>query len=484
MFVKYFIIEKKELLMDYNMKKKNKINFLPILISYLIFNLFISVIIIPVYATDVANDTIPTKIGPDITGWPDAPEIIGEAALLIEADSGVVLYEKNSRFSMYPASITKLLTALLVFENCSLDEMVPFSHNAVFSLPAGASHIAINPGEELSVEHCLYGLLLASANEVANALAEYVGGSMDEFAIMMNNRMKELGAKSTNFVNPSGLHDDNHYTTCYDMALLCRELISNKAFLKINGTTSYIIPPTNLQPLKRPINTTHKLLKKGTTNYSGAFGGKTGYTDLAGNTLVTFAERDGMTLICIVMKSDSTHIYSDTTALLDYGFSYFKALNISQHETSFDFTQNMFNNNDYSLFINPNPILMLSEDSFVYIPITAKFEDLKYEIISDNCEDNVFSKITYTYNGHFVGETLLEALPSDIIEPAIPNTSVPNNEDNFKIVEILPRHIIIFSTIIVLIIFIILYLKFTRVSRIRRKRIRRQNRLQRKKLHK
>lgn len=455
---------------------------LSILILIIIFSIVTSAVFMPVFATETTGDIVSTDSLCDIADWPTAPEIIGEAALLIEAESGVVLYEKNSQITMYPASITKLITALLVLENCSLDEMVPFSQKAVFSLPAGASHIAINPGEELSVEHCLYGLLLASANEVANALAEYVGGSMEDFAVLMNNRMKELGATGTNFVNPSGLHEDTHYTTCHDMALLCRKLIQNKTFLKINGTTSYIIPPTNLQPLKRPINTTHKLLRKGSTNYSGAFGGKTGHTDIAGNTLITFAERNGMTLICVVMKSDANHIYSDTTSLLDYGFSYFKKASIFESETSFDFTQNLINSNDYTLFNNPNPTLSLSEDSYVYIPVTAEFEDLEYTLSSETDKDNIFSKIIYTYNGHFVGEAYLLSTTSDVSDS--PRGDISYEEEiPLRIIEIYPIHIIIFVSAIVLVIVLIIYLKLTRVARMRRKRIRRQKRLQRQKLH-
>ncbi len=452
-------------------------------IFVIIFNIIFSATFSSVYATEASGKTTAAADSIlNIADWPTAPDIIGEAALLIEAESGVVLYEKNSRATMYPASITKLITALLVLENCSLDEMVPFSQKAVFSLPAGASHIAINPGEELSVEHCLYGLLLASANEVANALAEYVGGSMDDFAVLMNNRMKELGATGTNFANPSGLHEAEHYTTCYDMALLCRELIQNKTFLKINGTTSYVIPPTNLQPLKRPINTTHKLLRKGSTNYSGAFGGKTGHTDIAGNTLITFAERNGMTLICVVMKSDANHIYSDTTSLLDYGFSYFKEVSISESETSFDFTRNLIDSSDYSLFSNPNPTLSLSEDSYVYIPVNAEFNDLEYTVSVNDNNDNVFSKITYTYNGHFVGEAYLLATALDI--PDSSERDLPSDEEPpLRIIEILPIHIIIFVSAIILIIALIIYLKLSRVARMRRKRIRRQKHLQRQKLH-
>ncbi|MBR6646281.1 MAG: hypothetical protein IKL09_02045, partial [Clostridia bacterium] len=193
-------------------------------------------------------------------------------------------------------------------------------------------------------------------------------------------------------------------------------------------------------------------------------------------------KRNGMTLICIVMKSDANHVYSDTTALLDYGFSYFKGVNISESESSFDFTQNLINNNDYTLFNNPNPSLSLSEDSYVYIPVNAEFDDLEYTLSSDSSADNVFSKITYTYNDHFVGEAFLFATASDTPDSSV-RIDISEEEPPLKIIEILPIHIIIFVSVLIFIIALIIYLKVTRVSRIRRKRIRRQKRKQHQKLH-
>lgn len=410
--------------------------------------------------------------------WPEPPEIIGESAIIMEASTGTILYNKNMNKAMYPASVTKLVTALLVLENCKLDEMVYFSNNAVFSIPRDSSHIAINPGEYLSVENCLYGLLLASANEVANALAEHVSGTTEEFARLMNSRMKELGAINTNFANANGLHDNNHYTTCYDIATLCRTLIQNKAFLEINKTVSYVIPPTNLQPLKRPINTTHKLIRSGSQHYDGCFGGKTGHTDIAGNTLVTFAERNGMTLICVVMKSDATHIYSDTTSLLDYGFSYFKKIEISKEESSFSFLEDSLASNT-AFFHNPNPSLVLADNDYVYLPANVSFADLDYTLVTQN-DDTIFADVIYTYKGHFVGKTTLNIIKNantTISSDIIPTEEEP--EDNITIL-IRPIHFIIAGIVIIIIILYIIYLKVTEVNRMRKRAIRRRNRMQRK----
>ena len=155
----------------------------------------------------------------------DALELDADAAILIDATTGEILYEKNPYKKEYPASITKLMTMLLAFENCSLDETVTFSRNAVYSIEPGSSNIGIDQGEELTVEQCLYGIMLQSANEVSNGIAEHIDGSMEEFAKHMTQRAKELGAQNTNFVNANGLHDENHYTTAYDMALIAKELL-------------------------------------------------------------------------------------------------------------------------------------------------------------------------------------------------------------------------------------------------------------------
>lgn len=373
--------------------------------------------------TPAEENFSPISSSNSITGWPQGPEIKSSSAIVIEAETGVVLYDKNMHEKNYPASITKILTALLTIENSSLNDMVTFSDNAVFSIPRDSSHIAITPGEKLSVENCLYGLLLASANEVSNALAEHISGTTEEFVKLMNKRAKELGALNTHFNNSNGLPDDNHYTTCYDMAMISREAALNDTFIKINSTTAYVIPPTNLQPKSRPVNSFHPLLISGDTHYDGCFGGKTGYTTVAGNTLVTFAKRDGMTLICVVMKSDAESIYSDSTALLDYGFANFQKINISENETRFNFQGEGFFESEYSIFKNITPQLSINTDGIIVLPIGKDFSLAKSTVsFLDNSqhentgESYPFAVINYTYNDHFIGNTTLDVLP------AAPNT--------------------------------------------------------------
>lgn len=248
------------------------------------------------------------------------PTIQSEGAVVIEASTGTVLYGKNQNTRYYPASITKLMTALLVLENCQLADTVIFSKTATENLESGAVTLKLTEGDKLTVEQCMYGLLLKSANEVANGLAEKVSGSVSNFASLMNQKAAALGCTGTHFVNPNGLNDNNHYTTAYDMALIARAAFQNDTLRKIDTTLSYQFPATK-NAGERTITMGHKMMYSSDSRYyPGIIGGKTGYTSKAGNTLVTGAEKNGVRLIAVVLKSKSTH-YTDTKALLDYGFA-------------------------------------------------------------------------------------------------------------------------------------------------------------------
>lgn len=374
----------------------------------------LTVNIVTVRATEETTAYPVLTTSNEIKGWPAGPEIFSGSAVVMEAETGTVLYDKNMNQRAYPASITKILTAVLALENCSLNEMVEFSDDAVFSVPRDSSHIAVTPGEFLSVENCLYGLLLASANEVANALGEHISGSMEAFVELMNERAAGMGAVGTHFSNTNGLPDENHYTTCYDMAMISRAAVVNESFVRINSTTSYMIPPTNLQPEERPVNTQHRLLVSGSRHYDGCFGGKTGYTSAAGNTLVTFAERNGMTLICVVMQSDSTHVYDDSTALLNYGFENFSKYNVSEHETKFNLQGTGFFESANSIFESSYPQIGLDTEGFVVLPAGADFSEAESEVLFRNQleepgeDTDVMADIRYTWYGHYVGGTTLK----------------------------------------------------------------------------
>ncbi len=253
------------------------------------------------------------------------PEIASEGAVLMDAATGQVLFGKNEHQQFYPASITKVMTALLVLERCRLDEVVTFSKTATTNLESGASALGIVEGDQLTVEQCLYGFLLKSANEIGNGLAEHVAGSISGFADLMNQKARALGCQNTNFVNPHGLNNTEHKTTPYDMALILREALKNPTFRKIDTTRVYDFPATK-EAEARTITMGHKMMYPSDSRYyEGIIGGKTGYTSKAGNTLVTGVERDGVRLVAVVMKSQSTH-YPDTKKMLDFGFQNYEAL--------------------------------------------------------------------------------------------------------------------------------------------------------------
>ncbi len=256
-------------------------------------------------------------------------QLEADSAILIDAVTGDILYGKEIDKKEYPASITKLMTVLLALENCDMNEKITFSDEAVFSIEPGSSHIAINPDEEITIEQALYAIMLQSANEVSNGVAEHIDGSLDKFAEHMTKRAKELGAKNTNFVNANGLHDENHYTTAYDMALIAQELLKYPQFKQILSSTYYEIPPTNKQTETRYLHGQTQLIKPSSSfYYENCEGGKTGFTDQARNTLVSYAKNDNIEVISVVLHSTGYGEYTDTIQLFDYGLKNFKTVEI------------------------------------------------------------------------------------------------------------------------------------------------------------
>jgi len=342
--------------------------------------------------------------------WPSGPSVQAQGAILMDADTGTVLWGQNIHNQYFPASITKVMTALLVIEKCSLDETVTFSHNAVFNVESGSSNAGINEGDKLSVRDCLYALLLKSANESANALAEHVAGSTEAFADMMNVRAKELGCTNTHFANPSGLNNPEHYTSPYDMALIARAAFNNPVFEDIDSTTFYKLPPNSINKEGLTIYPGHKMMRKSTPfYYPGIIGGKTGYTTLAGNTLITCAEKNGMRLITIILKGSTPQYWADTKNLLDFGFSNFVSLKAAEYEKTYSSITSDLNFSGLS--ITRPEALILDPDSRIILPKTANFSDAKAELsydISSGDPPNSIAKINYRYNDRVVGSTFLE----------------------------------------------------------------------------
>lgn len=342
--------------------------------------------------------------------WPSGPDVYSEAAIVMDASSGLILYEKNIHDQYYPASITKILTTLLAIENCSLNEIVTFSKSAIFGIERNSSHIGIDVGEQLTVEQCLYGIMLESANEVAYAIAEHVAGDMESFADMMNKKAKELGCTDSNFVNSNGLHDDDHYTSAYDMALIAKAAINNSTFRKVTSTVMYTIPPTNIQSETRYLNNHHKMLKNTSYHYDGCIGGKTGYTTKSGNTLVTYAKQGDLELICVVMRSDSTHQYTDTAKLLDFGFGNYTAYDITTNSNISTMGYSPFFTRYNTIFDPSTSPLQTSGKSIVVLPNSADPKDVVQNTVLNNITSlepgiNTIGTITYSYKDKVVGST-------------------------------------------------------------------------------
>ena len=262
---------------------------------------------------------------------PDNLTTNSESILLIDSKTGEVLYSKNAFEKLYPASTTKLMTAILTLENCKLDDIVTISHNAIFSIPVGYSHASLQEGEDLTVEQLLNVLLIPSANDAAVALAEHISGSVENFATMMNNKAKELGCLNTNFVNPNGVHDDNHYSTAYDLSLIGMYAMKFDEIMDIAKVTQYTLPKTNKYNREdRIFNTTNGLVNKNNDYYyEYATGIKTGYTDKSGYCIVSTAKKDNVELMAVVLGSNTIEDrYEDCINLFNYGFENYSYQNL------------------------------------------------------------------------------------------------------------------------------------------------------------
>lgn len=326
--------------------------------------------------TETTESTTTNTEGTSTDSTSSELTLTAESAILMDATTGKILYEKNSRTKQYPASITKLMTILLALEHGSLEDEITFSHDAVFSIEPGSAHIAIQEGEILTLEQVLYGIMLRSANECANAAAEYVDGSMEKFAEHMTARAKELGCENTNFVNANGLFDENHYTTAYDMALIAQELLKNETYRSMMSNTYYLIPPTNKQPEERPLHGQHQMLNENSLYYyEPAEGGKTGYTVEAQNTLVTYAKQGDTELIAVVLKCNGAQHYVDTKTLFEYGFANYQTVKAF---SAADLTQNVAITETYKDKTTTLDTITVvpASDVYVTIPKNATIENI------------------------------------------------------------------------------------------------------------
>lgn len=355
--------------------------------------------------------------------WPKGPDkgsLSSASAIVMELSTGTVLYSKNIHKKHYPASITKIMTSLLTLENSSPSDVVTFTEAEAHGIETGSSSMYCVPGEKFTIEQVLYGIMLQSANEMCLVAADHVAGSVDKFVEMMNQRVAQLGLKDTHFMNPNGLHNDDHYTSAYDMACIAREAWKNPSFQKICGTRTYQVKSTNKRKASEILGgqllNHHQMINGYETNsrYEKDYviGGKTGYTSMAHSTLVTFAEKDGMQLVSVIMKGNSPkqgepNEYTDTTRILDYAFEKFSKHAVNGENS--DVNENLFNTFDSYFNADQSP-LRLSAESAVILPKGVALRKAKQQIQYDNSVklqdgENVIGTVKYTYDGRMVGST-------------------------------------------------------------------------------
>ena len=373
---------------------------------------------IPVFATDEYGAPLVTATPtPDphtayyaqpadtdsVKDWIKGPQIEGESAILVDMFTGAVLYSKNADKTQYPASITKIMTALLGCENLNPSDKFTMTESAAYGISdSNSSSIYADTGEEFTIEQALMAIMLQSANEMTLAVAELTSGSAKKFVEQMNLKARQLGCTNTHFNNPNGLPDETHYTTAADMAKIARAAWFNPTFRKFASTLYYEIPPTNKFAETRYLLNHHKMMKSQAYAYDGVLGGKTGYTEAAGNTLVTYAKNDNTYLVAVVLQSVNG-AYADTANLLDYGFNNFSRTAVKDLPEII--TRRCLPAEKYILKDYDNDTLFETRrTASVSLPTGVDTSALKKTYsITKNPAGLPLLTVTFTYNDHPVG---------------------------------------------------------------------------------
>ena len=337
----------------------------------------------------------------------DTLQLASQAAVLIDADTGAVLYEKNMHEQLYPASITKLMTALLSMEALEPEQVLTVSQTAVNAVPRTSSHIGLLAGERLTVDQALYAIGMESANDAANVLAEAVGGTLEGFAEKMNEKARELGALNTHFTNANGLPDGNHVTTAYDMALITAAALKQEGLANYFSTVSYTLSATNLSST-RSFSNKDRLLPGGQYYYEGVLLAKTGWTTAAQGTFAAAVKKGQTTLVAVTLKSPLLEDkYKDTHKLLDYGFSHYASVNVSAEQVAAQLQLGEY-----------TPV---RGQKYTYlIPAGSLFTDIRYSLSEDTeiSEDGPL-QLTVGIDASLEG-TILPQIPVKLERPAPP----------------------------------------------------------------
>ena len=467
--------------------KTKKIIFIKILSFALIFSFFFSIQVNAAKYKKEAEERKSLEIESNLyENWPLGPAIGAEAAILMDANTGSILYAKNIHEQLYPASITKLLTTYIAMEECELDEMVTFSEDAVYSIKWWEdANMGVYAGSSLTMEEVLYGILVGSANEAAYAVAEHISGNLENFAILMNKTAKELGCKNSNFITPNGIHNENHYTTAYDIALIAKAFFANDTLAKMSSTTRFDVPVTETQTREGIVLNAKSLLLPGKAYaYEPLIGTKTGYTDYARQTLVSCAEKNGLKLICVIMKEEAPAQYTDTIELFNYGFENFSSLHLNEVTTQYSIDNHFFTT-DIDLLGNSKTILSLDKEDYIILPNTLSFEDLTSKVSYEDTNDSSVAHINYYYKKYLLGKIDIKLA---VEEPLL--FDFGNQRDNtLDIVETDTQKTIFINVFHLLLGFILITVFFTIIfsiqSLFRNKRMakKRKNKLRRTILH-
>lgn len=326
-------------------------------------------------ASPIATNAIP--------GWPQAEDITSTAAVVMEESTNTILYAKNMDQVLYPGSAVKIMTTLLALENSQLTDEVTMTATGVSGVTDGGVNISAQLDEVFTMEQCLYAIMVGSANDIALQVAEHISGSVDAFVAQMNTRAAELGCTNTVFTNPTGLPDENQHITAHDMALIMKEATGNETFRTLASTASYTISATNVSGGTRALTSNFSMITNGNAAYyQGCLGGKEGYTEASGSTLVCAAERNGMTLIAVVLQGAQGQTAVEAGTVLDYGFNNFQLMNPGA--TDFNVTSG----------------------GTVVAPAGISESDLTYE--DTETEDGTLKR-TYLYGGTAIGTATVTA---------------------------------------------------------------------------
>ena len=353
-------------------------------------------------------------------------QIYSSGSVLIDATTGKILLQKDMNKQLYPASTTKILTAILAIENLNLDSKLTASRSAVMAIPSGYSNAGIKIGESLSVSDLLEMFLIHSANEVGYIFAEEISGNIDNFANLMNQKASELGCTNTHFTNPSGIHDVNHYSTAYDMALIAKYCMQNETFRNIVNKKSCKFPATDLYPEERYFKNTNSLLDSSNRYYyEYAIGIKTGFTTQAKNCLIAGAKKDGIELIAVMLGAEATENgqsgrYIDAKNLFDYGFENYKIMKFLKEGTQIKNIEikNATKETKKLNLITKSSLSATFQTNFDISTLTPTIEIFE-NINAPIAKDTVLGKISYNIDGIVYESDLIaenDVIKSNLLE--------------------------------------------------------------------